>query len=132
MKAGNSKFGMAQLLVKLAQAKQECGHFGLQQPQGIAVNGRIWVVSGGLQTHWLAKQHMNCVCRGVGLTSEPVCTQPAQSRPVGITCWAGRRNHPSYGFMKEVGASHGRSFSYFSEVLLGLDQSLFTSKTRQF
>uniref|UniRef100_A0A8C8AQ06 RPA1 related single stranded DNA binding protein, X-linked n=1 Tax=Otus sunia TaxID=257818 RepID=A0A8C8AQ06_9STRI len=45
MQAGNSKFSLAQVLIKLARAKQECGCSGVQQPRHIAGNGRVWVRS---------------------------------------------------------------------------------------
>lgn len=57
MQAGNSKFGVAQ--AGMGKIGMWC--CDVQQPQHTAVNGRIWVLSGGLQTYWLAEQHLNCV-----------------------------------------------------------------------
>lgn len=67
----------------------------------------------------------------MNLAQVTLYAHPAQSSPVGITCRAGGRNHPSYRSVKEVGENCGKLFSYFLEALLALNQSLFTSVLKE-
>lgn len=96
LRVGNSKFVVAQVFIKLSWAKQEHGCFGLQQAQHTILNGRIWVMSGGFQTIWLAKKHMS-IHKSLykfplftNVAQVALCTHTAQSSPVAVTCWAGR------------------------------------------
>lgn len=88
---------------KASMGKICCGCCGVQQQEHIAVSGRIWVASGALQTVIVVhSQRSTWTVLKTSLTQVRLSTHPAQSRPGGIMCWAGR-HYPSYRSVKKWG-----------------------------